>query len=104
MTLQQAFSTAAEDPYEEYFIWRTDTEMNSYIYFKLIDPVTCGMCEKHIARRAARSEKLIDSVLADAMEELRESSRFQTQSSYSSWQVGSRQQLKQRLMRLGELQ
>ena len=104
MTLQDAFNTAAEDPYEEQLIWRTDTGVSSYIYLRLIDPVTAAMHERHVSRRAARSDTLVDSVLADAMEDLRGSVNVQTQSSYSNWQVGSRQQLKQRLMRLGELQ
>ena len=104
MTLQDAFNTAAEDPYEEQLIWRTDTELNCFIYLRLIDPVTCNMYEASIRQSTLRIEELLDKVITDAMMELRDSANQQTESQLHNWQVGSRQQLKQRLMRLGELQ
>ena len=103
MTLEQAFNAALDDPYEEQLIWRTDTELNGFIYLRLIDPVTCNMYEVSIRRSALRVEELLDKVIAAAMTELREAANQQTESQMHNWQTGSRQQLKQCLMRIGEL-
>lgn len=104
MTLQQAFNAALDDLYEEQLIWRTDTEVHSYIYLRLIDPVTCNMYEVVIRRSTLRVEERLDMVIASAITELRESADQQIESQLHNWRTGSRQQLKQCLMRIGESQ